>query len=77
MARWQQGIVGYDPVTNLQVTAAEIARCEKDAEARLKLLPPANPAPKKGPRRALHARCQAERPSRCDRLPAAELPAIV
>jgi hypothetical protein len=43
-----QGIVGYDPVANFQVTASEITRCEKDPEARLKLLPPANPAPKKG-----------------------------
>ena len=43
-----QGIVGYDPVANFQVTAEEVARCEKDAEARLKLLPPANPPPKKG-----------------------------
>ena len=43
-----QGIVGYDPVANFQVTAAEIARCEKDGEARLKLLAPANPPPKKG-----------------------------
>ena len=43
-----QGIVGYDPVSNFQVTAAEISRCEKDAEARLKLLAPANPPPKKG-----------------------------
>ena len=43
-----QGIVGYDPVANFQVTAAEITRCEADAEARLKLLPPANPPPKKG-----------------------------
>ncbi len=43
-----QGIVGYDPVSNFQVTAAEIARCEKDTEARLKLLAPANPPPKKG-----------------------------
>ena len=40
------GIVGYDPVANSQLTAAEIARCEKDAEARLKLLPSANPAKK-------------------------------
>ena len=42
-----QGIVGYDPVANFQVTGEEIARCEKDSEARLKLLPPANPLPKK------------------------------
>ena len=40
------GIVGYDPVANSQLTAAEIARCEKDPEARLKLLPSANPAKK-------------------------------
>ncbi|WP_254070529.1 DUF1013 domain-containing protein [Acidisphaera sp. L21] len=43
-----QGIVGYDPVANHQVLAQEIARCEKDDSARLKLLPPANPPPKKG-----------------------------
>ena len=42
-----QGIVGYDPVANHQVTAEEIARCEKDDTQRLKLLPPANPLPKK------------------------------
>jgi hypothetical protein len=43
-----QGIVGYDPVANMQVTAAEIARCEKDPEARLKLLPNTLPAAKRG-----------------------------
>ena len=43
-----QGIVGYDPVANMQVTAPEIARCEKDAEARLKLLPAAMPAKQRG-----------------------------
>ncbi len=43
-----QGIVGYDPVANNQVTASEISRCEADDSARLKLLPPANPPPKKG-----------------------------
>ncbi len=43
-----QGIVGYDPVANSQVTAEEITRCEADAEGRLKLLPPVNPPPKKG-----------------------------
>ena len=43
-----QGIVGYDPVANNQVTTAEITRCEADDSARLKLLPPANPPPKKG-----------------------------
>ncbi len=43
-----QGIVGYDPVANFQVTAEEIKRCEADADARMKLLPPANPPPKKG-----------------------------
>lgn len=40
------GIVGYDPIANSQLTAAEIARCEKDPESRLKLLPAANPAKK-------------------------------
>jgi uncharacterized protein len=34
-----QGIVGYDPVANSQLTLAEIKRCEGDTEARLKLLP--------------------------------------
>ena len=43
-----QGIVGYDPVANHQVTLEEIRRCEADPNARLKLLPPANPLPKKG-----------------------------
>eukprot|EP01037_Dinobryon_pediforme_P001971 gene1971-2007_t len=43
-----QGIVGYDPVQNSQVTAAEIKRCEADPEARLKILAPAMPPPKKG-----------------------------
>jgi hypothetical protein len=43
-----QGIVGYDPVANHQLTPEEIARCEADPAARLKLLPPANPLPKKG-----------------------------
>ncbi len=43
-----QGIVGYDPIANGQLTQAEITRCEKDAEARLKLLPSNMPAPKRG-----------------------------
>ena len=43
-----QGINGYDPVANNQVTAAEISRCEADTTARLALLPPSNPLPKKG-----------------------------
>ena len=42
-----QGINGYDPVANHQVTAEEIRRCEADADARLKLLPTASPLPKK------------------------------
>lgn len=37
------GIVGLDPVANGQVTAEEIARCEADAAADLKLLPPSVP----------------------------------
>ena len=42
-----QGINGYDPVANSQVTLAEIRRCEADAEARLKLLPTSLPQPKR------------------------------
>ena len=34
---------GLDPVANGQTTAAEIERCQKDPEARLKLLPTAVP----------------------------------
>jgi hypothetical protein len=37
-----QGIVGYDPVANAQVTMEDIRRCEADPDARLKLIPPAN-----------------------------------
>jgi hypothetical protein len=42
-----QGIVGYDPVANAQVTADEIRRCEADPNARLKLAPTALPTPKR------------------------------
>ncbi|HTR17200.1 MAG TPA: cell cycle transcriptional regulator TrcR [Acetobacteraceae bacterium] len=42
-----QGIVGYDPVANGQVSAGEIKRCEADNNARLRLLPTANPLPKR------------------------------
>jgi hypothetical protein len=42
------GIVGYDPVANVQVTAEDIKRCEANPEARLKLIPPAMPAVKRG-----------------------------
>jgi len=38
-----QGIVGYDPVANHQVTAEDVARCEKDSEARLTVLAANNP----------------------------------
>ncbi len=43
-----QGIVGYDPVANSQVTAEDIKRCEADANGRLKLMASAMPAPKRG-----------------------------
>ncbi len=33
-----QGIIGYDPVANRQVTAEDIARCERNPALRLKLL---------------------------------------
>ncbi len=38
-----QGIVGYDPVANHQVTAEDIARAEKNPEARLTVLSEKNP----------------------------------
>ncbi|MBE9606775.1 DUF1013 domain-containing protein [Acetobacteraceae bacterium H6797] len=41
-----QGIVGYDPIQNNQLTREEILRCEKDPNARLTLLAPAIPMPK-------------------------------
>jgi len=43
-----QGIVGYDPVANSQITAEDIKRCEADANARLKLLANAMPPQKRG-----------------------------
>ena len=70
-----QGIVGYDPVANSQVTAEEIRRCEADPKLRLKLLPTALPAAEAAARRALHAGGQAQRPPGRHRLPAAQLPA--
>ncbi len=42
-----QGIVGYDPVANGQLTMDEIHRCEADPNARLRLLPSNNPLPKR------------------------------
>jgi len=42
-----QGIVGYDPVANSQLTLEEIRRCEADPNARLKLLPTTLPQPKR------------------------------
>jgi len=42
-----QGINGYDPVANSQVTAQEIVRCEKDPEGRLKMSPITSHVPKK------------------------------
>jgi hypothetical protein len=42
-----QGIVGYDPVANSQLTQAEIAACEANPDARLKLLPTNLPQPKR------------------------------
>ena len=42
-----QGIVGYDPVANMQVTAEEITRCEKDPAACLVMIPPSNPVSKR------------------------------
>src|SRR5918997_5168995 len=41
-----QGIVGYDPVANGQLTREEIARCEADPAVRLRLLENSTPLPK-------------------------------
>jgi hypothetical protein len=45
-----QGIVGYDPIQNGQLSPKEIARCEADTSARLQLLEPSVvlPKPKRG-----------------------------
>lgn len=42
-----QGIVGYDPVANMQVTAEEIRRAEADPAYRLRLLSSTLPTPKR------------------------------
>ena len=41
-----QGIIGYDPVLNGQLTREEIARAEADPNARLQMLPSTLPVPK-------------------------------
>jgi hypothetical protein len=41
-----QGIVGYDPIANGQLTREEIARCEADPEARLRMVEQTIPLPK-------------------------------
>jgi hypothetical protein len=43
-----QGIVGYDPVANSQVTAEQIKRCEANGDLRLTVLASAMPQPKRG-----------------------------
>ena len=42
-----QGIVGYDPVANGQISTDEIRRCEADPDLRLHLLPSSMPQPKR------------------------------
>ncbi len=42
-----QGIVGYDPIANGQLTAEEISLSEKDPNRPLHLAPSANPMPKR------------------------------
>ncbi len=42
-----QGIVGYDPIANGQLTAREVKRCEADPDARLQMLPSTLPQPKR------------------------------
>src|SRR5208337_2898851 len=58
-----QGIVGYDPVANGQLTAEEIRRGEDHAGSQ------------EVEGRALHPGGQAQRPPRRHRLPVAQLPA--
>jgi len=41
-----QGIVGYDPIANGQLTREEIARCEADPNARLRITETSIPLPK-------------------------------
>jgi uncharacterized protein len=41
-----QGIIGYDPVLNGQLTREEIARCEADPAARLQMVSTGMPLPK-------------------------------
>ena len=42
-----QGIVGYDPVVNGQLSPQEVKRCEADPNARLQMLPSSLPQPKR------------------------------
>jgi uncharacterized protein len=42
-----QGIVGYDPVANVQCTLENIRKCEADPNARLKLIVTTLPMPKR------------------------------
>ena len=42
-----QGIVGYDPVANSQLSQDEIKRCAADPDLRLKLIPTNNPINKR------------------------------
>ena len=41
-----QGIIGYDPVANGEVSREEIARCEATSSARLQMSAPSTPVPK-------------------------------
>lgn len=41
-----QGIIGYDPVLNSQLTREEIARCEGNPALRLKIVETGSPVPK-------------------------------
>ena len=42
-----QGIVGYDPVSNGQLSPQELKRCEADPSAHLQMLPSSLPQPKR------------------------------
>ena len=72
-----QGIVGYDPVANGQLTLEEIRRVRGRPERAAAAGAHRHAAAEAAARLALHARRQAQRPAGRDRLPAAQLPAAV
>ena len=70
-----QGIVGYDPVANGQVTRRRDPPCEADPDATAEADADRPADAEAAARLALHAGGQAQRPAGRHRLPAAQLPA--